>query len=73
MTHDVQKKKGPFDWIFRVETFALILIMAYYVVTEHREHLIEYADYILFGFFALLFALIIVHFRQNTTSTTKET
>lgn len=73
MTHDAQKKKGRiFDWIFRVEMFALILVMAYYVVTEHRAHLIEYADYLLFGIFILLFALILWHYRQNTTNTTKE-
>jgi len=72
MTQEVPKEKGRFDWIFRVETFALMFVMAYYVITEHREHLIEYADYILFGVFVLLFVLIIWHFRQDSNIITKE-
>ncbi|MEN6396499.1 MAG: hypothetical protein ABFC78_08460 [Methanoregula sp.] len=72
MTQETKKEKGQFDWLFRVETFALMLVMAYYVVTEHREHLIEYADYLLFGVFVLLFVLIIWHFRQDSNIITKE-
>ncbi len=72
MTQEAKKENGRFDGLFRVETFALMLVMAYYVVTEHRDHLIEYADYLLFGVFVLLLALILWHFRQDTTSNTKE-
>jgi hypothetical protein len=72
MTQETKKEKGRFDWLFQVETFALMLVMAYYVVTEHREHLIEYADYLLFGVFVLLFVLIIWHFRQDSNIITKE-
>lgn len=72
MTGVVQVKKGRFDWLFRIDAIALMGIMAYYVVTEHREHLIEYADYLLFGVFVLLFGITLWHFRQDTTSGTKE-
>jgi hypothetical protein len=72
MTQEAKKEKGRFDWLFQIETFALMFVMAYYVVTEHREHLIEYADYLLFGIFILLFGIMLWHFRKDSTITTKE-
>lgn len=72
MTDKVQVKKGRLDWLFQIEAIAFMGIMAYYVVAEHREHLLEYANYLLFGVFVLLFGITLWHFRTDTTTKIKE-
>lgn len=40
--------------IIKVVAFFSLVIIAFYLVTEHREHLIAYSSYIIFGVFILM-------------------
>lgn len=72
MTHESQGTKGLLDGIFPVETATLTAVMVYYLFKEHWEHLIGYVDSLFFGVFVLLSGMILWHFGQETSSTTKE-
>ena len=66
MVHNEQKGNSTVNWIIRVQMIAIFLIMAYYVITEHQEHLFQYAHYILFLVFFLLLGLILWHFQKDS-------
>ncbi len=60
MDEGVPKKNRRSDWIFKAGGFALIMIIAYYLIVEHTAHLIEYGG--LFAFFLIILFLVIVRF-----------
>lgn len=60
MGEDTQKRSRWFDWIFRMEGFALMLIVVYYLVVEHTAHLVEYAW--LLTIFLFILVIVIVRF-----------
>lgn len=48
------------SFAFRLGGYALIAIIAYYLIVEHTAHLIEYGG--IFAFFLIVLFLIIVRF-----------
>lgn len=46
--------KGRFEWTNRIALLFILAIVAFYLVTEHRAHLVAYSGTILFVIFILL-------------------
>jgi hypothetical protein len=59
------KEKKKVTWIFWLEVSVVLVIVAYYLITEHSAHLFQYGGYILFAACMVMLALIFFGFPDN--------